>query len=48
MLLIFSETLLPNNDVGEHKAENREEDVENGVEPENIKVEIQSGGPGEI
>ena len=41
----LNETLLQNDNVEDQKGENREEDVENGVEPENINVEIQSGGP---
>ena len=33
-MIIFSDTSLQNDD--DHNGENREEDVENGVEPENI------------
>ena len=48
MIVILSDTLLQNDDVEDHKGENRKEDVENGVEPENINVEIQCGGPGKM
>ena len=48
IITIFIKTLLQNNDVEDHKGEYREEDVEKGIEPENIDVEIQRGGPEKV
>ena len=48
IIIIFIKTLLQNNDVEDHKGEYREEDVEKGIEPENIYVEIQRGGPEKV